>query len=900
MMLKERLLSTDESAKEPVIQLMGESGLGKTTLIFRLCNDSDVREKFSKHVAYLNLAELEKSKEDVQDKAIEKFYQQLAEKLTGAKFAKSSRAQCISQFDALCDKHREKPLLIALDNVVHKSTYTESFPFRRLPPGSVVLISSSGPLRRTSRGDTEIKAWEKGALRLGPWTIGERAALLAWHLLERPIEQLGEGERQRVTALGKACSDGNPSSLVVRAPGLKQRLEAAAASKDGGLDAAWESIIEEWTDSEDLFLDTGLSKVEAAYKVLYDGLHEAEQIMLVDLLLFGRNMGSPLVGPVPVPKDAALQMWGVSESRGLSWGLQRANVRLEKLISLGLVACERRPYVSALHGQEAVGDILTIQASLQSLLQRVVVEGVALEEQHQLLGILPELPTQLPQVLPKARKFFGPNAGFRGPSYASKLLSKMDGLQCLSLAFTYSYLSEEGVPSLPFPPPFGHLGRLLHLNLSGCRIGEVPRDVFSLPCLRALVLQNCTVDAPGCFPEEVGGLGSLEVLDLSFSQGLVRLPGALAGLKQLDTLIVRGCCDLKHIPDLRDNVKRVDARGCTSLREFPENNLSLLVPAKVGAWRVQRVTWLRWEYETDEGDEFKEETGDAAAYADRRGWSFCVEKLRAMLQRGYEYSAKFGRGAFGTAGSLFRWPSDNERRAFEAVLDVLCSARHDPDAEGESVLTDAAREGALDALGRVAASSWLNLELRAKALKALERQVSADAGQALSYSIAHRPREIESKEGKSFGEGNWRGSEEESDTGESDDERGGSSEDDSEGSEEGSEDPPEETGEMKAKAELLPHLLRLWAEERRRKSKSPGRHMLLDSVWKVVSAMRSACAAGSSRNGGVRWRVLWLSAVLAIQVRTRRLLDLCLSLEATGLKGTPLVNTRSGVMFIPR
>ncbi|XP_019071940.2 disease resistance protein RUN1 isoform X1 [Vitis vinifera] len=152
-------------------------------------------------------------------------------------------------------------------------------------------------------------------------------------------------------------------------------------------------------------------------------------------------------------------------------------------------------------------------------------------------------------------------------------------------------LGEIDIEELPFS--VGRLKALQHLDLSGCKsLRSLSESIDNLSSLETLIVQGCS-NLKG-FPEikddmenlkrldlretdieelpfSVGRLKALQHLDLSGCKSLRSLSESICNLSFLETLIVQGCSNLKHFPEIKDdmeNLKRLDFRE-TSIEELP-------------------------------------------------------------------------------------------------------------------------------------------------------------------------------------------------------------------------------------------------------------------------------------------------------------------------------------------
>ncbi|RVW74941.1 Protein suppressor of npr1-1, constitutive 1 [Vitis vinifera] len=128
-------------------------------------------------------------------------------------------------------------------------------------------------------------------------------------------------------------------------------------------------------------------------------------------------------------------------------------------------------------------------------------------------------------------------------------------------------LGEIDIEELPFS--VGRLKALQHLDLSGVfKFKGFPEIKDDMENLKRLDLRETDIEE---LPFSVGRLKALQHLDLSGCKSLRSLSESICNLSFLETLIVQGCSNLKHFPEIKDdmeNLKRLDFRE-TSIEELP-------------------------------------------------------------------------------------------------------------------------------------------------------------------------------------------------------------------------------------------------------------------------------------------------------------------------------------------
>ncbi|XP_042965803.1 disease resistance protein RUN1-like isoform X1 [Carya illinoinensis] len=146
------------------------------------------------------------------------------------------------------------------------------------------------------------------------------------------------------------------------------------------------------------------------------------------------------------------------------------------------------------------------------------------------------------------------------------------------------------------PSSIGNLSSLRELQISNCyKIRYIPNSIRQLKHLQCLILEGCLDDQSQyplpsstvelflsytppmdsiMFPKlDLSGTAfysTLEVLDLSGSNIVVILPEWIRGFILLRLLQLCHCEQLKEILELPPNISMVNARGCISLKSFPE------------------------------------------------------------------------------------------------------------------------------------------------------------------------------------------------------------------------------------------------------------------------------------------------------------------------------------------
>jgi Leucine-rich repeat (LRR) protein len=124
------------------------------------------------------------------------------------------------------------------------------------------------------------------------------------------------------------------------------------------------------------------------------------------------------------------------------------------------------------------------------------------------------------------------------------------------------------------PESIGGLGSLQHLDISWCRaLQQLPRSIGRLGSLQYLDISRC--GALQQLPESIGELGSLQHLNLKKCVALQQLPGSIGGLGSLQHLDVSFCWNLEQLPE--------SIGGLGSLQHLNLSNLALKeLPESIG------------------------------------------------------------------------------------------------------------------------------------------------------------------------------------------------------------------------------------------------------------------------------------------------------------------------------
>lgn len=112
------------------------------------------------------------------------------------------------------------------------------------------------------------------------------------------------------------------------------------------------------------------------------------------------------------------------------------------------------------------------------------------------------------------------------------------------------------------------------LNLSGSTtLARMPENIGNLKQLKVLDLSACKGLGEGVpigLPRSLGDLSSLQALKLNGCENLARLPLEICNLSELTTLELQGCKSLSTLPmklAQLQKLKKVDIRGCSALND---------------------------------------------------------------------------------------------------------------------------------------------------------------------------------------------------------------------------------------------------------------------------------------------------------------------------------------------
>ncbi|KAG0598935.1 hypothetical protein M758_12G113500 [Ceratodon purpureus] len=127
--------------------------------------------------------------------------------------------------------------------------------------------------------------------------------------------------------------------------------------------------------------------------------------------------------------------------------------------------------------------------------------------------------------------------------------------------------------SIKLPESIGGLGSLQHLNLQGCELlKQLPKSIGGLGCLQHLSLKGC--EELEELPESMGGLGCLQHLNLERCKSLKQLPKSIGGLGSLQHLNLSGCWRLVELPESiggLGSLQHLSLQECVALKQLPES-----------------------------------------------------------------------------------------------------------------------------------------------------------------------------------------------------------------------------------------------------------------------------------------------------------------------------------------
>ncbi|KAL0751338.1 hypothetical protein Bca101_033341 [Brassica carinata] len=160
--------------------------------------------------------------------------------------------------------------------------------------------------------------------------------------------------------------------------------------------------------------------------------------------------------------------------------------------------------------------------------------------------------------------------------------SKFKAFHVISDKLEALYLDGTKVNELPVE--IGVLQRLVLLNMKDCKkLKKLPCSLRDLEALEQLILSGCSKLKE--FPETGGHVSSLEImlldgtaikdipdifsvrrLCLSWNVKISRLPDLISRFLRLQSLDLKHCKNLTHVPQLPPNLQCLDVRGCSSLK----------------------------------------------------------------------------------------------------------------------------------------------------------------------------------------------------------------------------------------------------------------------------------------------------------------------------------------------
>jgi Leucine-rich repeat (LRR) protein len=135
------------------------------------------------------------------------------------------------------------------------------------------------------------------------------------------------------------------------------------------------------------------------------------------------------------------------------------------------------------------------------------------------------------------------------------------------------YLQMCGNGTKQLPESIGGLGSLQHLDISYCIVLEqLPESIRGLGTLQYLNISYCIVLEQ--LPESIGGLGSLQHLDISWCHALQQLPESIGGLGSLQHLDISWCYSLQQLPESiggLGSLQHLDISRCHVLQQLPKS-----------------------------------------------------------------------------------------------------------------------------------------------------------------------------------------------------------------------------------------------------------------------------------------------------------------------------------------
>ncbi|XP_021907924.1 probable disease resistance protein At5g66900 isoform X2 [Carica papaya] len=523
-------------SEKSVIVVSAPAGCGKTTLVKKLCQDEEVKEKFgNQNIFFLTFSELPN---------IEVIVQRLFQHKNWEVPELVDENDAINQLGLLLQKIGECPILLVLDDVWDRSQSLLDEFVCQLPHNSKILVTSRSDFPKFGP-----------PYNLKPLNHDDAMNLFSHSAI------LNDGnsylpDKDTVEKIVKACN-GFPLALKVVGGSLRGqpravwrsqalKLSKGAFPEDQRIPAS--ALIDIWTE---------------LYELDEDGIHamaNLHRLSLQNLL----NLIS--LGNEEIEEDGFYNEHFVTQH-----DLLRELIILES--SLEPVA-ERRRLIAYINGNKFPEWWLEQKQSTSACLMSISTDEAFSSRWHKI---------QLPHVEALVLNFQSKN--YKLPVF----IEKLDELKVLVVT-NYGFfptqicnfplvgslsnlkrirLEKISVPSFSFNSL--RLKNLQKICLVMCDTGEGFSEISdSFPNLVEIDIDYC--NAMKEFPDGFCDLIQLKKLSITNCHKISTLPGRIGNLMNLETLRLSSCIDLSELPDtigrLR-NLRHLNISDCVSIGKLP-------------------------------------------------------------------------------------------------------------------------------------------------------------------------------------------------------------------------------------------------------------------------------------------------------------------------------------------
>eukprot|EP00253_Pinus_taeda_P034782 PITA_34782 len=125
-------------------------------------------------------------------------------------------------------------------------------------------------------------------------------------------------------------------------------------------------------------------------------------------------------------------------------------------------------------------------------------------------------------------------------------------------------------PLCRFPKSLMQVKNLVEIDIRHAAFKTLPEELCDVHSLEQLVLRNCTEMIS--LPDSLGNLANLQKIDLKNASSLQMLPSSFGNLAGLQYLFLRGCSNLTISNEAFGNIstlKKLDLKGCGNVWELP-------------------------------------------------------------------------------------------------------------------------------------------------------------------------------------------------------------------------------------------------------------------------------------------------------------------------------------------